>query len=96
MNILKTPEFKNLAILFIIAIIMVILYGQIDYTAEPFSSWDLAPYRKIALASPGISPTIEQPFAYRLLGPYLVGLLPVPDPIGFYAFAVALSIFLVI
>ena len=75
---------------------MVVLYGQIDYRVEPYAHWDLAAYRQIASASPGIATAICQPFAFRLFGPYLVGLLPLPDPLGFYVLAVFSSTGLVI
>ncbi|MBF0496845.1 MAG: hypothetical protein HQK58_09790 [Deltaproteobacteria bacterium] len=96
MNMQKSSDFRNFAILFITTILAVVLYGQINYTVESFSVMDLHSYRKMALASPNISQGIYKPFAYRLLGPFLVGLLPIPDPMGFYALAVAFSICLVV
>jgi hypothetical protein len=67
------------------------LYGQIDYLGE-FAHVDLRHYRAIAQAAPGIDPTVGRPFAHRLLGPYLAGLLPLPDPL---AFRVLSTVFLV-
>ena len=78
-----------------VTLLMVFLYGQIEYTREPYAKWDLAAYRAIALAAPQLDPTIPQPFAFRLLGPYVVGLLPLPDPLGFYILAVSASFGLV-
>ncbi len=75
---------------------MVILYGQIEYTIAPYANWDLAGYRRMAAASPAIATDICQPAAFRVLGPWLAGLLPVPDPVAFYALSVALSIVLVL
>lgn len=73
---------------------MVFLYGQIDYTVAPYKDWDLASYRVMAQAAPGIAEGVCQPPAYRLLGPYLAGLLPVSDPVAFYALAVIASLVL--
>lgn len=75
---------------------MVFLYGQIDYTTAPYNTWDLASYRAMAAAAPRIATDVCQPPAYRLLGPYLVGLLPLPDPAGFYALSVIASLTLVL
>lgn len=82
-------------ILFIMTILMIVLYGQIDYMLEPFASWDLSSYIRMALFSPEINPDIIKPFAYRILGPYLVGLVPIPNILGFYIFSVSFSICLV-
>jgi len=92
---IKETDYKYTAILFFMTIVMIVLFGQIDYTEQPYSSWDLAAYREMASASPGINPDIPQPFAYRLLGPFLVGLLPIPDSIAFYALAITFSFILV-
>lgn len=87
---------KRLAVLLVVAAVMVFLYGQIDYTTAPYNTWDLASYRAMAAAAPRIATDVCQPPAYRLLGPYVVGLLPVPDPVGFYALAVIGSLALVL
>ena len=68
-------------ILSALALVMVWLYGTIDYL-DLFADVDLKHYRAIAQAAPGLA-DVPRPFAHRLLGPYLVGLLPVPDPLGF-------------
>jgi hypothetical protein len=89
-------NFTCLAIVVLIeAILMVILYGQIDYTIAPYANWDLTNYRNMAAASPEIATNICRPFAFRVLGPYLVGLLPISDPQGFYIFSVLASVGLV-
>ncbi len=85
----------NISIIGIITLFMIFLYGQIEYTQEPYSKWDLLYYRAIAIASPQFDPSIGGPFAYRLLGPYIVGLFPIPDPLGFYIFTVSASFALV-
>lgn len=87
---------KRLTTLLFVTIIIVILYGQIEYTIAPYSTWDLAGYRRMAAAAPAIATDICQPAAFRVLGPWLAGLLPVPDPVAFYALAVLMSIVLVL
>jgi hypothetical protein len=53
-------------------------------------------YLAMAEASPRISASVPQPYAYRLLGPYIAGLLPLPTSLSFYLLAVAASAALVI
>jgi hypothetical protein len=67
---------KYLLVLGLVAAAMLFLYGRIDYTNEAFKDWDSLVYLKMAAASPHLAPDIPRPFAFRLLGPYLVGLLP--------------------
>ena len=78
------------------AAFMIFMYGQIDYTREMFAGWDLWSYQKIAAASPVLATDVPGPFAYRILGPYIVGLLPLPDTTAFYVCTVVLSLVLVL
>jgi hypothetical protein len=64
---------------------MLWLYGSVDYTVAPYAQWDLRSYLTMAQASPGRAPGVHQPFAYRVLGPCLVGALPLPEPQAFRA-----------
>lgn len=64
-----------------LALVMAWFYGTIDYLGL-FADVDLKHYRAMAQAAPGLA-DVPRPFAHRLLGPYLVGLLPVPDAVGF-------------
>lgn len=81
----------NVVIILATAALMVFVYGQIDYTVSPYSGWDLAQYLMVSEAAPALDPEVRKPFAYRLLGPYVIGLLPLPAPVLFYVFAVATS-----
>lgn len=65
-----------------LALVMTWLYGSIDYLGE-FAHVDLRHYRAMAQAVPRWAAETPQPFVFRILGPYLVGLLPVADPLGF-------------
>ena len=82
----------NLFIIALVSIIMIFLYGKIHYTESPYSTWDLSFYQSIATTSPQISNSIPQPFAYRLLGPYIIGLSPFSTPMSFYLLTVASSV----
>lgn len=66
-----------------IAVVMIYLYGQIDYTVEPYAQSDLYHYRLMAGAAPQLAPDVQQPYAFRILGPYLAGILAGQDPWGF-------------
>ena len=63
--------------------IMLFLWGEIDYTIEPYSRWDGWHYRQMAQAAPGISPIAAAPFRYRVLGTYPIGLLPIDTILAF-------------
>src|SRR3954453_22267281 len=82
----------NLIAVIAVAAIMIFMYGQINYAVPPYSTeWNLVDYRAIAAASPGLNIHVESPFVYRILGPYIVGLLPIPDPVGFRILAAIAS-----
>ena len=66
-----------------VTLIVLYLYGAIDYAVPPFSGWDLRSYLSMSEAAPGLAPSVHRPFCYRLLGPYVVGLLPLAEPAGF-------------
>ena len=63
--------------------IMLFLWGEIDYTIEPYSRLDGWHYRQMAQAAPGISPIAAAPFRYRVLGTYPIGLLPIDTILAF-------------
>jgi hypothetical protein len=96
MHGLGPQDRRNLVILAVVAIAMVFLYGEIRYTIRPYSGWDLANYRAMAQAAPGLTRDIVPPFPYRILGPYVAGLLPLPDPIAFRLLSAAASVSLVV
>jgi hypothetical protein len=76
--------------------VMIFLSGTIPYTVLPFSHWDLLNYRTMAQAVPHLDFSVCPPYTYRILGPYLVGLMPMNDVHAFYLLAVILSFILVI
>lgn len=79
-----------------VTVALLYLYGGIPYEESPYTDWDLASYRSMAQAAPGLSSEVNQPYAYRVLGPYLAGLLPGPDPVGFRLLTLALSLSLAV
>lgn len=77
-------------------IVMVLLYGRIDFSDPKYSELDLVQYRAMAEAFPGIADTEMQPYCYRILTPWVVGLLPLPDYHAFYIIAIGSSLALVV
>lgn len=75
-----------------IAVLMIFLYGQIDYTVEPYAQSDLYHYRLMAAAAPQLAPDVQQPYAFRILGPYLAGILAGQDPWGFGILTLAVAL----
>lgn len=95
MTTLRSPDFRNAVVLILTTILVMVFFGQVPYTIEPFASLDLKYYSRIAEAAPNIDPEMRQPFAFRLLGPYLVGLLPISEPLGFRLLSVVSAFCLV-
>ncbi|HER43880.1 MAG TPA: hypothetical protein ENO08_05420 [Candidatus Eisenbacteria bacterium] len=91
---MKTPGRIDIAALCAAAAVMIFLYGAIDYEAEPYSGMDLAYYRAMSEAAPRLAPEIPRPFAYRILGPYIAGLVPLSDRHAFFLITAAASILL--
>lgn len=78
-----------------LALVMAWLYGSIDYLGA-FADVDLKQYRAMAQAVPRWATETPQPFVFRILGPYLVGLLPVADPLGFRLLTIAVLVALTV
>lgn len=79
---------RHLAALAALALAMAWLYGEIDY-AGAFAHVDLRHYRVMAQEAPRWPGAVPQPFIFRPLGPWLAGLLPLPDPLAFRLLSVA-------
>ena len=95
MKTLSSVDFRNVILLTLAAILAMLLFGQlpntVDYTTLRDSSW----YLRTAEAAPNLDPGQRQPFAFRLLGPYLIGLLPIAAPLGFRIVTIILTFCLV-
>jgi hypothetical protein len=85
----------SLLVLALVTAAMLFLYGRIDYANPAFKEWDSLVYLNMASASPHLAPDVPRPFAFRLLGPYLVGLIPGSTERSFFAVNLALSALLV-
>ncbi len=79
------------ALLLLVGAVLAYLYGEIDWAGR-FAGVDLRHYRLMAQAAPGLSADRPQPFAFRIGGPWLAGLLPLRDPAAFLALAVVASL----
>ena len=82
------PGSRRAGHLWLVALLLVTaaalwLYGSIDHTVLPYRDWDLRSYLTMAEAAPNLAGGVHQPFCYRLLGPFLVGLLPLPESVAF-------------
>lgn len=73
---------------------MIVLYGWIDHTIEPYSKWDLAAYMRMAEAAPGVAGEVAKPFAYRIMGPWLAGMVPGSVGEGFRMLSLVASLVL--
>ena len=91
MKMFSSADFRNIILLTLAAVLAMVLFGQLpsttDYTTLPDSSW----YLRTAEAAPNLDLGQRQPFGFRLLGPYLIGLLPISAPLGFRIFTVILT-----
>ncbi|MFI5251739.1 MAG: hypothetical protein ACHQQQ_04820 [Bacteroidota bacterium] len=76
--------FRYLIPVIVLAALSLYTYGSIDYANPAYSTWELHDYSRMAAASPHLDLSVRQPFIYRLLGPFLAGLLPVPVGLGFH------------
>ena len=76
--------------------VVTFFYGEISYTKETYTRWDLLHYEAMAEAVPALAMHVDQPFCFRLLGPYIVGLVPLATPLAFQLFSIGVSLMLVI
>lgn len=72
---------------------MILFYGRIDISQSPFSDIpDIQNYRLMAQASPGLDETVSRNFGYRILMPYIAGLMPFDIDTGFYILTIIFSL----
>lgn len=76
LNNLSKDEKKYFVLVGVVVGLMTFVYGAISYQNQEYSEWDLHDYRAMAQASPSLTESVRQPFVYRILGPYIAGLLP--------------------
>jgi hypothetical protein len=75
--------FRTYVVLASITIFLIASRGMIAFNSPAFAEFDLHEYRLLAHAAPHLARDAQAPYAYRFLGPYIVGLLPMPDPQAF-------------
>lgn len=93
----KILQGKRYLILLIIAYVLLVLAtAKIPYKSAPYKTWDLQYYIEMAEYAPHISLNIPSPFFYRILGPYLVGFLPLSIENAFYFSTIILCPFAII
>jgi hypothetical protein len=72
-------------LIFLMTAVMIVYYGRIDISNAPFSDIpDIQNYRLMAIASPGFDETVSRNFGYRILLPYIAGLMPFNVDTNFY------------
>lgn len=69
-------NWKYILFLILASQIFIFLTGSIDYTNSEFSNSDFNKYIKMAEASPGINQDVIRPFVYRIIIPWIAGILP--------------------
>jgi hypothetical protein len=79
-----------------LALCAILGYGQVDPRSPMAAGWDLHGYLAMAAAVPGLARGVPAPFAYRLLGPYLAGLLPLAGPVAFRLLSLAVGTLLAV
>lgn len=93
-NSLKNNKWY-LFFLLIICIVQILVSGRANLN-DYYPDHDINQYRNLALSSPQIDHTILKPFIYRLLAPYLIGLLFNNVDAGFYFVNFLFSILFVV
>jgi hypothetical protein len=71
------------AVLAILLAVAMFDFRGIDYRSPSNSGMDLVKYRAMAAAAPSISAHAPAPYARRIAGPWLAGILPMSDPLAF-------------
>jgi hypothetical protein len=99
MTQVKIPKIKNflrnhLLWIIILSIVSIVLSGQIEYDNQEYTNTDQVKYRAMAESSPQINTKIIKPFVFRILAPWIAGLLPFEIPTNYFLlnFLVLLSI----
>jgi hypothetical protein len=77
-------------------VVSAFFFGTINYSDPNFAGMDLHDYRAMAQAAPGLTGNIPAPFAFRVAGPWLAGMLPLADPISFRLLSLAVALALLL
>ncbi len=90
--LVRRDHFRAMLVIGAAIAALIVLYGRIDPGAKAYAGWDLHHYRAMAASVPGLNATVSGPYVYRVLGPYLAGLLPGSGDRGFYILALVFSL----
>ncbi|MBN2790181.1 MAG: hypothetical protein JXR69_08320 [Candidatus Delongbacteria bacterium] len=84
---------KPYLLLILVSLIMIFYYGKINISIEPFNEIpDIIHYKMMAEASPGFNPEVSRNFGYRILSPWIVGILPMNTDLGFYLLTILIAL----
>lgn len=86
----------SILLLVIVALISIALSGKISYWNPEYSNMDFNKYIKMAEVSPSINSNIPQPFVFRIIVPWLAGILPFSIATGFYLMSLLFQLLFVI
>jgi len=67
---------NHLLIILAVTIFVLLFTGQIEYQLPQYKASDLTKYIAMAKSSPELNTNIIKPFVYRILAPWIVGLMP--------------------
>ena len=94
-------NWKYILVIIITSQLAVLFTGTIDYANPIYQNSDLNKYFKMAEAAPGITDDVIRPFVYRILVPWIAGVLPfaistnfiILNQIGLILLSVSLFVF---
>ncbi len=75
---------RHSLIIFAFTTFTLFLSGSINYSDTQYSNSDLNKYIEMAEASPGLDTNVIRPFVYRIVAPWVAGLLPFSTSTNFY------------
>ena len=75
---------KHIFIIVAVSIFVLLFTGQIEYQQLQYKNSDLTKYIAMAKVSPELNLTIIRPFVYRILAPWVIGLMPFSIPTNFF------------
>ena len=81
---LTNRNLRHYLVLVVIGSLLILFAGKIPYRTPQYSHIDLARYRAMSEAAPGLNTSVDTPFVYRILAPWLAGILPFSTDTSFY------------
>jgi len=75
---------KYISWIILLSIFSIGLSGQIEYWMPEYSNMDQVHYRSMAIAAPELNFNVIQPFVYRILAPWVAGVIPINLELSFY------------